>query len=228
MGLPFASSRLPCSMPTLRSCRPRRRVRGLPRAFETLLKPGSLPTTSTSVFPETAEVTLPPKLSIIFLVRALPSSRPAPPPISGNTPVSTNVCPARLPAGAPLPGVGIENCLRSGSVTSSVLVAALAAVPSCGGAARAPSSSSSAVAAAGFFRTRSTSPPNVQWLLSMTWRTTCLLSLLGRSSMPLRATWFICCRALSNFAWSRHFLGSGRPSQILLGTRQQQRWQNMP
>mmetsp|Transcript_3348 Transcript_3348/g.10452 ORF Transcript_3348/g.10452 Transcript_3348/m.10452 type:complete len:319 (-) Transcript_3348:492-1448(-) len=78
------------------------------RAWRTLPKPGSLPTTSRVVLPLTEPVTRPPKLAIIALTRSLPRLRPTPPPTSGKTPVSTHVSPLRLPSAAlPRPGLGM-------------------------------------------------------------------------------------------------------------------------
>mmetsp|Transcript_21868 Transcript_21868/g.62074 ORF Transcript_21868/g.62074 Transcript_21868/m.62074 type:complete len:202 (+) Transcript_21868:101-706(+) len=113
MGFALTSSRLPCSRPTFTSCRLSKRVFGLLRALDTLLKPGSFPTTRKSVRPETADVTLPPKLVIIFLALSFPSCSPSPPPTSGKRPVSTKVCPAKDPAGAPLPGTGTTKRSRA-------------------------------------------------------------------------------------------------------------------
>mmetsp|Transcript_13851 Transcript_13851/g.39059 ORF Transcript_13851/g.39059 Transcript_13851/m.39059 type:complete len:233 (-) Transcript_13851:969-1667(-) len=78
--------------------------------FDTLLIPGSFPTTRMSVLPEIALVTLPPKLMIIPLTLSLPKLRPEPPPTSGKTPVRTQVFPPRQPGFAlPTPGLGRTN-----------------------------------------------------------------------------------------------------------------------
>ena len=52
----------------------------------TLEKPGSLPTMTRSVLPETALVTRPPKEVIIWRTRSLPSSSPHPPPTCHSRP----------------------------------------------------------------------------------------------------------------------------------------------
>ena len=73
--------------------------------------------------PETDPVTRPPKDSTIARARALPRSRPAPPPSSGKMPVRTTVLPASDPATArPTPGRGIVSAalgLFAGWATSA-------------------------------------------------------------------------------------------------------------
>mmetsp|Transcript_8791 Transcript_8791/g.16025 ORF Transcript_8791/g.16025 Transcript_8791/m.16025 type:complete len:208 (+) Transcript_8791:78-701(+) len=98
--------------PSRRRCSEIKSIRGTPllSAWPTLLLPGSFPTRTKSVFPDTAEVTRPPKDSIMPVVRSLPSTNPLPPPISGNTPVKTKRLPSNTPAIPPLtPGRGTLN-----------------------------------------------------------------------------------------------------------------------
>ena len=64
-----------------------------PRAFSTLLAPGSVPTSKCVVAPETPPTTLPPKVSINSLALSLPRFKPTPPPSSGKMPVITNFLP---------------------------------------------------------------------------------------------------------------------------------------
>mmetsp|Transcript_11001 Transcript_11001/g.28245 ORF Transcript_11001/g.28245 Transcript_11001/m.28245 type:complete len:204 (+) Transcript_11001:346-957(+) len=110
MGLAAASSIAPPSTTPFRSRRLIKRQFGWPRACDTLLKPGSLPTSRMLVLPDTLLVTRPPKASTIRFTLSLPRFSPAPPPTSGNTPVSTTVCPAsELGWAAPRPGTGMTN-----------------------------------------------------------------------------------------------------------------------
>mmetsp|Transcript_29269 Transcript_29269/g.53664 ORF Transcript_29269/g.53664 Transcript_29269/m.53664 type:complete len:289 (+) Transcript_29269:593-1459(+) len=98
--------------PNMRRDSESKSTRGTPfwSAWETLLLPGSLPTRTKSVFPDTAEVTRPPKDSIMPFVRSLPSVNPVPPPSSGKTPVKTKRLPSNTPAIAPLtPGRRMRN-----------------------------------------------------------------------------------------------------------------------
>mmetsp|Transcript_27326 Transcript_27326/g.56483 ORF Transcript_27326/g.56483 Transcript_27326/m.56483 type:complete len:313 (+) Transcript_27326:601-1539(+) len=101
-----------CCWPNNRRRREIKSINGisLSLACRTLLAPGSLPTTTKFVFPDTPVVTLPPKDSIICFVLSLPRSKPLPPPTSGKIPVRTNFFPASTFGTAPLtPGRGISN-----------------------------------------------------------------------------------------------------------------------
>mmetsp|Transcript_44026 Transcript_44026/g.146761 ORF Transcript_44026/g.146761 Transcript_44026/m.146761 type:complete len:284 (+) Transcript_44026:711-1562(+) len=218
------ASRLPITRPWRMSWSDMRVQEPFDCAFPTLDAPGSLPTMSTSVRPETELVTLPPKASTIALTRALPSSRPAPPPTSGKIPVSTTVLPESELAGPSRPGTGTTKRFSPG-------VSATRAEPEVDDAARADEAAAAAGEAAGGAEvglgalrlTRA-----AQLLLLIQWRVKADASSGESSPTPLRMIELIERSATLKRSSSAQASGSGRPSQTFEGTRQQPRFAHRP
>mmetsp|Transcript_19687 Transcript_19687/g.52367 ORF Transcript_19687/g.52367 Transcript_19687/m.52367 type:complete len:217 (-) Transcript_19687:451-1101(-) len=212
-------------------------VRPLSRACPTLDAPGSFPTRRKSVFPDTADVTVPPNDSIIALARSFPRFSPAPPPISGNTPVSTKRLPLYLLRSASSAGRGMTKAVFAERSNSPAAAGAPegAATEVFGGAwgttARDEAMLMSSMSFL-FFCGRAQFDLTTTCAMRTSW------SLAASSANPVSSTSSIPASALRTFAFATSsnpalplytFSSSGgSPFQIRFGTTQHARWHHRP